>query len=311
MDELTARSSMIKNEAIRLGFHGCGISRAEFLREDAQQLAQWLNKRYHAGMSYMENHFDKRTDPTKLVEGARSVISVLLNYYPSQRQQYPDAPVLSIFAYGKDYHEVMRKKLNSLLQFIQISFPQVTGRGFVDSAPVLDRAWAARCGLGWIGKNTNLISPEAGSYFFIGSLIIDIPLSYDKPITDFCGSCNRCIRACPTSAIVSDHVIDAGRCISYLTIENKGEIKEEFRGKMANRAFGCDICQEVCPWNHRSTPHQVKEFEPLPGLLEMTRQEWYNLDENTFKEKFSNSAVKRSKFWGLQRNLKFMAEPDA
>jgi epoxyqueuosine reductase len=258
----------------------------------------------------MEKHFDKRTDPAKLVDGARSVISVLLNYYPSRRQQHPDAPFLSIYAYGKDYHEVMRKKLNSLLQFIQITFPPVTGRGFVDSAPVLDRAWAARSGLGWIGKNTNLISPEAGSYFFIGSLIIDIPLRYDKPITDFCGDCNRCIRACPTSAIVSDHVIDASRCISYLTIENKGEINEEFSGKIANRAFGCDICQEVCPWNRKSTPHQVKEFEPIPGLLEMTRKEWYDLDEDKFREKFSKSAVKRTKFSGLRRNLRFIGYQD-
>jgi epoxyqueuosine reductase len=309
MDELITRSSRIKSEAIRLGFNGCGISRAEFLMEDAQRLENWLNNGYHAGMSYMANHSGKRTDPAKLVEGARSVVSVLLGYYPSRHQQHPDAPLLSKYAYGKDYHDVIRKKLNLLYQFIQSAFPPATGRGFVDSAPVLDRAWAARCGLGWIGKNSMLISPEAGSYFFIGSLILDIPLSYDKPITDFCGDCNRCIRACPTSAILSDRVIDANRCISYLTIENKGEINGEFRGKFSNRVFGCDICQDVCPWNRKSTPHQVEEFKPLPGLLEMSRKEWYDLDEVIFREKFSKSAVKRAKFSGMRRNLEFIDKP--
>jgi len=259
----------------------------------------------------MENHFEKRTDPTRLVEGARSVISVLLSYYPSQYQQHPDAPVVSSYAFGKDYHPVIRKKLNALLQFMQTSFAPISGRAFVDSAPVLDRAWAARSGLGWIGKNSNLISPEAGSYFFIGSLIVDIPLSYDKPITDFCGDCNRCIRACPTSAIVNDRVVDARRCISYLTIENKGEISPVFRGKFENRVFGCDICQEVCPWNRKAVPHQVEELKPLPGLLEMTRKEWFNLDEEKFSEKFSKSPVKRAKFSGLRRNLKFIEDPGA
>lgn len=311
MDVLINRSSMIKEEALRLGFDGCGISRAEYAGEDARHLEKWLGKGYHAGMSYMERNFDKRTDPARLVEGARSVISVLLGYYPSQRQQQPDAPVLSIYAYGKDYHPVIRKKLNALLKFIRTSFPPANGRGFTDSAPVLDRAWAARSGLGWIGKNSNLISSEAGSYFFIGSLIVDIPLSYDKPITDFCGDCNRCIRACPTSAIVSDRVIDAGRCISYLTIENKGEIEDSFRGKMKNRVFGCDICQDVCPWNRRAAPHRVDEFKPLPGLLEMTRKEWYAMNEKQFREKFAFSAVKRAKFRGLRRNLQFIADPDA
>jgi len=311
MDELATRSSMIKNEAGRLGFDACGISRAEYLADDAQRLEIWLTGRHHAGMSYMEHHADKRTDPEKLVEGARSVISVLLNYYPSHRQQHPDAPVIAMYAYGKDYHKVIRKKLTALLKFMQISFPPVKGRGFVDSAPVLDRAWAARSGLGWIGKNTNLISPEAGSYFFIGSLIVDIPLRYDKPITDFCGDCNRCIRACPTSAILSDRVLDAGKCISYLTIENKGEIDTEFRGKFQNRVFGCDICQEVCPWNRKASPNQEEGFKPLPGLLEMTRREWFSMDEKTYLEKFSGSAVKRAKFSGLRRNLRFIADPDA
>lgn len=306
MDELTSRSSMIKAEALRMGFDSCGISRAEYLQEDARRLEKWLGNQYHAGMSYMENHFDKRTDPTLLLEGTKSVISVLLGYYPSRHQQHPDAPVISTYAYGQDYHDVIRKKLDDLLRYVQSSFPPVTGRGFVDSAPVLDRAWAARSGLGWIGRNSLLITPEAGSYFFIGSLLVDIPLSYDKPITDFCGDCNRCIRACPTSAILSERVIDAGRCISYQTIENKGEISPELSGKFENRVFGCDICQDVCPWNRKSQPHHVEEFKPLPGLLEMTRQEWYDMDEEKFKAKFSGSPLKRAKFKGLLRNLKFI-----
>jgi len=311
MDELTNRSSMIKGEAIRLGFEGCGISRAEYLHNDAQRLEQWLGRGYYAGMSYMENHFEKRTDPTKLVNGAQSVISVILNYFPSRQQQCSYAPVISAYAYGTDYHSVIKHKLKHLLQFIQASVAPANGRAFVDSAPVLDRAWAARAGLGWIGKNTCLISRKAGSYLFIGTLIVDIPLGYDKPMKDFCGTCDRCIRACPTSAIVRDHEIDAGRCISYLTIENKADISTVFRRHFTNRVFGCDICQEVCPWNHRATPHQTEEFEPLPGLLEMTRQEWFNMDELKFSRMFSKSAVKRIKYSGLRRNLKFIEDPDA
>jgi len=310
MDALITRSSMIKTEAIRLGFTGCGISRAGFLPDDAQRLKQWLEAHYQAGMSYMENHFDKRTDPSKLVEGAKSVISVILNYYSSARPRDPEAPLISTYAYGKDYHDVIRKKLNGLLRFMQDSMGPVSGRGFVDSAPVLDRAWAARSGLGWIGKNSNLISPEAGSFFFIGTLIVDIPLQYDNPITDFCGDCNRCIRACPTQAIMPGRMIDANRCISYLTIENKGEINPEFTGKFQNRVFGCDICQDVCPWNRKSTQNNEEEFKPLSGLLEMTRQEWYDLDEEKFRTTFAHSPVKRAKFSGLRRNLEFIDSGD-
>jgi epoxyqueuosine reductase len=310
MDELTLRSSMIKAEALKQGFKACGISRAEFLPDDAERLQQWLNSNYQAGMSYMENHFDKRTDPSKLVEGAKSVISVILNYYTTARSVDPEAPVISTYAYGKDYHQVIRKKLNSLLRYMQDSMGPLNGRGFVDSAPVLDRAWAARSGLGWIGKNSNLISPESGSFFFIGTLIVDIPLQYDKPITDFCGDCNRCVRACPTNAILPGRTIDANRCISYLTIENKGGISAEFAGKFQNRAFGCDICQDVCPWNRKSTQNNEEDFKPLSGLLEMRRQEWYDMDEEKFNVTFAHSPIKRAKFSGLKRNLEFIGRDE-
>ena len=254
-------------------------------------------------MAYMENHFEKRVDPTLLVEGAKSVVSVILNYFPDQGQADPEAPVLSKYAYGMDYHPVIRGKLNRLLKYIHEFIAPVNGSAFVDSAPVLDKVWAARAGLGWIGKNTCLISPKAGSFFFIGSLIIDLPLSYSDGIPDFCGDCQRCIQACPTRAIIAPRVLDARRCISYLTIENKGDIDPGFKNEMENRVFGCDICQDVCPWNRKAVPHQVKEFEPLTGLLEMTRQEWHALDETHFKKLFSTSAVKRAKYEGLRRNI--------
>jgi len=300
------QSSMIKAEARRLGFDGCGVSRAAYLPDEAKRLESWLHNHFHGSMSYMEKHVEKRVDPTKLVVGAKSVISIILNYFPSKTQKDPDAPVISKYAYGEDYHEVIRQKLKLLLLYINESVSPAKGRAFVDSAPVLDRAWAAQAGLGWTGKNTNLISREIGSFVFIGSLIIDIPLYYDSPISDFCGDCNSCIRACPTGAIVKPHVLDARRCLSYLTIENKGELDPGFRDKYENRVFGCDICQDVCPWNRKAVPHGVKEFEPLPGLLEMTRQEWHEMDEKEFKKLFSKSAVKRAKFEGLSRNLKYI-----
>ncbi len=306
MDDLQNQSSMIKAEARRLGFAGCGISRAEFLDEDSRHLKSWLLNGYQGSMDYMKNNADKRVDPRVLVPGARSVISVLLNYSPAKGQTYPDAPVLSKYAYGEDYHPVIRSRLKKLLRYIQENITPANGRAFTDSAPVLDRAWAARAGLGWIGKNTNLISPESGSFFFIGSLIVDIPLGYDKPIQDFCGDCNRCIRACPTQAIISPRILDARSCISYLTIENKGEIGQEYRDKFAGRVFGCDICQDVCPWNRKAVSHQVKEFEPLSGLLEMTCEEWYTLDDEFFTKRFARSAIKRAKFRGLRRNLEFI-----
>ncbi len=307
MVALIQQSSMIKAEARRHGFDSCGISRAEFLAEDSRYLKDWLLKGYQGSMNYMNNHADKRTDPRVLVPGARSVISVLLNYYPARRQTNPDAPVLSKYAYGEDYHPVIRSRLKKLLRYIQEYITPVNGRAFTDSAPVLDRAWAARAGLGWIGKNTNLISPESGSYFFIGSLIVDIPLAYDRAMQDFCGDCNRCIRACPTQAIVSPRILDARRCISYLTIENKGEIGQEYRDKLSNRVFGCDICQDVCPWNRKAVPAKTTEFEPLPGLLEMTRDDWHRMDEQQYQILFRKSAVKRARFSGIKRNLECIA----
>jgi epoxyqueuosine reductase len=300
-------SLAIKNEALRLGFSACGFSKAEYLPEDAKRLRSWLDNGYHGSMKYMENHFDKRTDPSKLVEGAKSVVSLLLNYYTDERQQDPEAPVISKYAYGTDYHFVMKDKMKSLHRFIQENFGPTEGRVFVDSAPVLDRAWAVRAGLGWIGKHSNLINRDLGSFVFIGELILDMELEYNQiPESDFCGACNICIDACPTDAILSNRTIDSNRCISYLTIENREQIPETFRGKLANRAFGCDICQDVCPWNCKATPHQVEEFRSKPRLLEMKKPEWQQLDQPTFNQLFKSSAVKRTGYKGLTRNLEFL-----
>jgi epoxyqueuosine reductase len=260
-------------------------------------------------MTYMERHVEKRIDPTKLIDNARSVISVIMNYFPGVNQGDPEAPVLSKYAYGEDYHNVLRKRLKHLLRYIQEAISPAGGRAFVDSAPVLDRVWARKAGLGWIGKNSNLISPEIGSFFFIGSLIVDITLHYDTSINDLCGNCSRCIEACPTQAIIEPHTIDARRCISFLTIENRSAISPEFHNKFVNRVFGCDICQDVCPWNKQSDPHRVDELNPPEGLLEMTRKEWYNLNEKGYNDLFSKSAVKRAKFEGLRRNLEFIKYP--
>lgn len=307
MENLFDQSSMIKEEVRRLGFNGCGISRAEALPEDAIYLDDWLAHHYHAGMAYMENHREKRVDPAKLVEGARSVISVILNYYPAKTQTDPEAPVLAKYAYGKDYHEVVKKKLKRLLQFIHSGIAPVNGQAFVDSAPVLQKAWAARAGLGWIGKNTCLISPKAGSFCFIGTLIVDIPLHYDEAVAESCGDCTRCMDACPTQAIIAPRILDAGRCISYLTIENKAEISEAFHGRFENQVFGCDICQDVCPWNRKALAHTEKDFEPMPELLGMTRADWYDMNKEKFNKIFRSSAVRRVKFKGLKRNLDFIA----
>lgn len=307
MDDLLHYSSMIKAEAFRLGFDGCGIARADHLGEEANYLKDWLSSGYHGSMSYMENHTALRVDPRKLVPGAQSVISVVFNYFPSTKQEDPEAPVLSKYAYGADYHKVIRKRLRLLLQYMNKTIMAVRGRAFVDSAPVLDRAWAARAGLGWIGKNTNLITRAAGSFFFIGSLIVDMPLHYDKSIPDFCGDCNRCLRACPTGALIAPRILDARRCISYLTIENRGTIDPAFRDRFANRVFGCDICQDVCPWNRKAVAHHVADFEPMPQLLKMTREEWQGMDEERFAVLFGKSAVKRAGFPGLRRNLDFLA----
>lgn len=300
-------ANRIKNRAIQLGFLSCGISRADFLTDEKDRLGSWLMKGMYGEMNYMNRNIDKRLDPRLLFEGAKSVISVLLNYFPAETQKDPEAPVLSKYAYGKDYHFVLKEKLNKLLEFIQSEVSTCTGRAFVDSAPVLDKAWAAKSGLGWIGKNTNLISVEHGSFFFIGELIVDIALDYDdKIVSDHCGNCTRCLDACPTKAIVAPYVVDARKCISYQTIELTDELDQSLKGKFNNRVFGCDICQDVCPWNLKSVPHSEPDFSPLPKLMDMTREQWQEMDQPLFNELFRNSAVKRTKYEGLKRNLKFI-----
>lgn len=300
---------LIKLKASELGFMDCGISAVGFLDEEEGRLVNWLKAGMNGEMGYMANHLDKRLNPALLVENARSVVSVLLNYFPSNNQADPEAPVLSKYAYGVDYHFVMKEKLAELLKFIQDEIAPCGGRCFVDSAPVLDRAWAARAGLGWIGKNTNLISPEHGSFFFIGELIIDLELSSDeKLVRNHCGNCSRCIDACPTKAIVEPYVLDARKCISYQTIENRSAIDSELKGKFENRVFGCDICQDVCPWNLKSEPHDEAAFQPDERFLLMKKEDWYNLNKETFNELFRKSAVKRAKFEGLKRNLDFLNE---
>lgn len=301
-------SQQIKHKAQELGFSSCGISKADFLEEEAPRLEAWLKSGKHGQMHYMENHFDKRLDPRLLVPGAKSVISLLLNYYTPEKQTDAHAPKLSMYAYGEDYHTVIKDKLFELLQFIQSTTGDVGGRAFVDSAPVLDRAWARKSGLGWIGKNANLISKKSGSFFFIAELIVDIELEYDGAATDHCGTCTACIDACPTEAIVDAHVVDGSKCISYLTIELREAIPKDFKGKMDNWMFGCDVCQQVCPWNRFSEPHREKRFIPDKRLLHMTEQEWMDITEETFGQLFAKSAVKRAKFNGLKKNLTFLSK---
>ena len=296
-----------KEEARRLGFDQIGIARAEFMDPEARRLEQWLNAGSHGKMTYMERHFDKRVDPTLLVPGAKSVISLSYNYYTEARQTDKDAPQISKYAHGKDYHHVLKRKLRTLFTFLEDHVGKVSGRCFVDSAPVLERDWARRSGLGWIGKNTMLIQKNQGSYFFLAELIVDVVMDYDQPIGDYCGTCRKCIDACPTEAISSDgYVMDGSKCISYLTIELKEAIPDEFAGKMENWAFGCDICQEVCPWNRFAQEHQEPEFVPHPDLLEMEKKDWEEITEEVFRRIFKGSAVKRTKFAGLQRNLRFL-----
>jgi len=300
-------SQLIKDEALRLGFMHCGIAKAGFLEEEAPRLENWLKDNRHGQMNYMENHFDKRLDPRLLVEDAKSVISLALNYFPEEQQSDPDAPKISKYAYGMDYHTVIKDKLFLLLSFIEENIGAVSGRAFVDSAPVLDRAWAKKAGIGWVGKNSNIISKKSGSFFFLAELIIDLDLIYDDPfMTDHCGSCTRCIDACPTDAILSPAIIDANKCISYLTIELREEIPSKFDDKMENWMFGCDICQDVCPWNRFSVPHAEPKFVPNQNLLQMKKEDWMDITEDVFKQIFKNSAVKRTKFKGLLRNIDFI-----
>ena len=288
----------------------CGISKADFLEEEARRLDQWLKAGYHGKMDYMANHYDKRLDPRLLVDGAKSVVSLLLNYYPEEQvQEDPEAPKLSKYAYGQDYHYVIKEKLKELMAFIQEEIGEVGGRIFVDSAPVMDKAWAQRSGLGWVGKNANLIHPKHGSFFFVAELILDIELEPDGPIKDYCGTCTKCIDACPTEAIVEPYVVDGSKCISYLTIELKDAlIPGEFKGKLDNWMFGCDVCQDVCPWNRFSKPHGEPLFDPHENLLKMNKSDWEDLTEDIFRELFRNSAVKRTKFSGLKRNILFLKE---
>ena len=297
-------SQLIKKSAKNLGFLSCGISKAEFLEEEAPRFEKWLNEQKHGQMAYMENHYDKRLDPRLLVPGAKSVVSLLLNYY-SDEHQVEGAPKISKYAYGTDYHFVVKEKLKQLLQILQEEIGEINGRVFVDSAPVMDKAWARRSGLGWMGKNTNLINKKVGSFFFIAEMILDLKLDYDTPVTDHCGSCTACIDSCPTEAL-TPYNIDASRCISYLTIELKDQIPSEFHNKMEDWSFGCDICQEVCPWNRFSKPHNEPLFVPRSELLEFTKKDWEELTETTFDTIFKNSAVKRTQYKGLKRNLAFL-----
>jgi epoxyqueuosine reductase len=298
-------SNFIKSEAKRLGFLSCGISKAGFLEEEASRLEDWLSKKMNGQMTYMENHFDKRLDPTLLVQGAKSVVSLLLNYYPSEFQ-LEDSYKISKYAYGQDYHFVIKEKLKELLASIQDNIGEVTGRAFVDSAPVLDKAWAAKSGLGWIGKNGNLITQKVGSFYFIAELIIDLDLEYDNPTTDHCGNCTACIDACPTQAIVRPYVVDGSKCISYFTIELKENIPQEMKGKFDDWIFGCDVCQDICPWNKFSKPHSEPLFDANSNLLSMSKNDWQEITEETFKSVFKNSPLNRTKFEGFVRNVQFL-----
>lgn len=308
LEKKATYNRMIKAEAKRLGFTDCGISTTEYLAEDSVRLKTWLDKGMHGTMDWMERNFEKRTNPGILLEGTKSVISVLLNYYPEEQQQDPGAPVVAKYAYGEDYHFVMKDMLNDLLEFIRKNIGEVQGRAFVDSAPVLDRVWANRAGLGWIGKNTNLISQEHGSFVFIGELLVDLELEPDnKPVPDLCGTCTLCIDTCPTVAITDPYVVDGSKCISYFTIENKGDMPAGMEDNFKNRVFGCDICQDICPWNwKKAKPHSLERLKPLTGLLEMSRADWYNLTSEEFNQKFKKSPIKRPKYDGLRRNLAFI-----
>jgi epoxyqueuosine reductase len=300
-------AQLIKQKSKDLGFFYCGISKAGFLEQEANHLEQWLKEQKNGKMSYMENHFDKRLDPRLLVENAKSVVSLALNYFPENDQKDLTAPKLSKYAYGADYHIVIKDKLKELFAYIHSEIGEVGGRIFVDSAPVMDKAWAKKSGMGWMGKNTNIIHPKNGSFFFIAELILDLDLLADGPIKDYCGTCTRCIDACPTDALIEPYKIDASKCISYLTIELKDAIlPDEFKGKMDNCAFGCDVCQDVCPWNRFSKPHNEPRFYPHTDLLAMTSNDWKDLTYEVFSELFKQSAVKRTKFEGLKRNIDFL-----
>lgn len=299
---------LVKKIAADLGFSFCGISKAEFLEEEAPRLEQWLNRGHQGKMAYLENYFDKRLDPTLLVPGARSVISLLYNYYPEKDLSDNSALKVAKYAYGEDYHVVIKDKLKTFLEKLQQEVGEVQGRVFVDSAPVMERAWAQRSGLGWIGKNSLLLNREMGSFFFLAELIVDLVLDYDGPVKDYCGTCTACMDACPTDAITEPYVVDGSKCISYFTIELKEEIPSDVKGKFENWVFGCDICQDVCPWNSFAKPHRESRFQPSPELASITTREWKEITQEVFQAVFKNSAVKRAKFDGLKRNIRFVTE---
>lgn len=299
---------LLKDRARALGFDFCGVARAEFLEEEAPKLEAWLQQGKHGAMHYMENHFDKRLDPTKLVEGATSVVTLLYNYYPEKELPQEGGYKIAKYAYGEDYHFVIKRKLRELLEYLQETIGEVHGRAFVDSAPVMERAWAERSGTGWIGKNSLLLTKQRGSFFFLAELIIDLELAYDGPVPDYCGTCTRCLDACPTDAITEPYVVDASRCISYFTIELREAIPESMQGTFADWIFGCDICQDVCPWNRHAQPHQEPAFAPHPALETMKQEDWHEITQEVFREIFKKSAVKRTKWEGLRRNIAFVAK---
>jgi epoxyqueuosine reductase len=301
---------LIKQKAAALGFSFCGISKATFLEQEAPRLEKWLKEGKNGQMQYMENYFDKRLDPRLLVDGAKSVISFLYNYHSEIKQEDTEAPKISKYAYGEDYHFVVKDKLQELLLYIRETIGEVNGRAFVDSAPVLERAWAVQSGLGWVGKNSNIINKGSGSFFFLSELILDLELEYDKPATDHCGTCTACIDACPTDAIVQPHTVDGSKCISYFTIELKDAIPTNMKGTFDNWMFGCDVCQDVCPWNRFSKPHAEPRFVSNESLLSMKKQDWLDITEDVFSQVFKNSPVKRTKYNGLKRNIDFLFNND-
>jgi epoxyqueuosine reductase len=305
---ISTNTAYIKSTALELGFSYCGISKAEFLKDEAPQLEEWLKRGYLGKMSYLENYFDKRLDPTLLVPGAKSVISLLYNYYPEKDLATKGGLKIAKYAYGEDYHFVVKDKLKILFERLQEQVGDIQGRVFVDSAPVMERAWAKKSGLGWIGKNSLLLNKASGSFFFLAEIILDVELEYDGPVKDYCGTCTACIDACPTDAITEPYVVDGSKCISYFTIELKEEIPSSVKGKFENWIFGCDICQDVCPWNRFSKPHQEARFNSNPQLSSMTENEWKEITEDVFQNIFKNSPVKRTKFEGLKRNIRFVTE---
>lgn len=306
MSPQTTHTAIIKSAAANMGFSFCGIAKAEFLEDEAPRLEEWLQRGYQGKMSYLENYFDKRLDPRLLVPGAKSIITLGYNYYPSEDLAQSSSLKIAKYAYGEDYHFVVKDKLKALLEELRLSIGEIDGRAFVDSAPVMERAWAQRAGMGWIGKNSLLLNKQMGSFFFLAELIIDLELDYDSPIKDYCGTCTACMDACPTEAIAEPYVVDGSKCISYFTIELKEAIPEEVKGKFDNWVFGCDICQDVCPWNRFSKSHNEKKFEPSDELKGLSKNDWKEITEEVFQQVFKKSAVKRTKLEGLQRNIDFV-----